>query len=935
MATPTPQAPAAGSAGYSLELGERYVSVSGSDLGGVFTLNLWIKPHERFASPASVFSVLGKMRVTLQHEENTTSDGARIRLGMSGTSAWDFDWTAPVPAVPLDKWTQLSFVRSEGEVKVVHNGVVVSATPYTSAEGNGSGLSNEETLFIGKDVNGVYNSFKGEVDEFSAYASDIFFGGNVPTTSRSNPVFDSDPNLRSYIKFDEGRGTALHDYVPSASLSYLSTPGISQSNTYADPWRVSTCPVDDFVSTPEDLPVLVELNGTDATDYPLFAVLTSLPTYGTLHLAIGEGLSEVPDYDVSPILTLNTTVELGRSLVYVPPANNAVLDSFEYAVVAYATSPSSPTAYSASSARVLIDVVSTNDPTYFAFGPTNKLRVGFNSYYTVTDVDSLEENWDSAALATSISLTSTSSSSTFSVDGGKEALVWGVGHAKGGSEVESTEFTSSLANLNSALDVLTLTTDVRNLPSVTTMIMETVDQGLTSDSTQAKSSTNNVTFEYRLGSPPVISEISPTSSQTTGGGKLTLKVSNVSPVSSLKCNFPSGQSDATTVASGTVTCDVLSGSSGFFSVYLTDTMGWESNRVQFRYFETTKLVSVNPNEGTILGGTKVTLKGTSFQSNPVCIFSSGVSTTPLVHSAGTFVSSTTVTCITPPLPPSSSASSTMKLSVTFNGIQGSNQIDYKYTSPVGIVALNPEYGTEDGGFREVTVTGQGFKDTSELICRVGAALCEATFISVNEVKCSVPPLPEDSVSSSALVQVSNNNGADFSSSSVYYKYYPAVSLTGVVPSNGVVTGGTAITVYGTNFVSDGNILAKFISEGGSEAIAPCVYVAATTATCSTPGLPEGLSSIYLSVTSGDTFTGSHVTFLYHEVVTLSLTSTNFLPSSGSTMVTVFGSNFFRSSSLKCEFSGPSSLSTLAVFVSPTVIKCLAPATSPGNYLLSV
>lgn len=437
--TPTPLPPSP--TGYAVQLnGERHVIVSDpisvKEFNEEFGISINLNPIHLLSNPAPVFSVKDSLKFSIQHLGNETSS-ARVRVQMSnGNGVYDFDWTSSVPAVPVGEFTSLGLIRTTEEIQIIHNGNVVASTPYDSD--NQIPTTDEETfeLLLGGDADDeealtTLSNFVSEIDEFTFHTTP------TPTHRITNPTSD----LIVHLKFDEGRGLNLHNSAVNSDINNhrLSIPSTEFMVKTGKPetWVYSTLP-QPSINTLEDTPIIITLNGTSSTSDPLTAILTSLPIYGSLHYPTNTNLDgQVVTYDPTPILTINSTVNVGRSLVYVPVGNMKGEDTFEYAVKTTSTSNFSPDEFSPTVNQVKIDVTSINDPTYFTFNPTNKLSLSFLNYYTVMDVDTLEEDWDSAALETEIKVeTGEGVKSVMTVRGDENSLVWGQGMVKGGEKVE-------------------------------------------------------------------------------------------------------------------------------------------------------------------------------------------------------------------------------------------------------------------------------------------------------------------------------------------------------------------------------------------------------------------------------------------------------------------------------------------------------------------
>ncbi|GMH75268.1 hypothetical protein TL16_g06703 [Triparma laevis f. inornata] len=838
----------------------------------------------------------------------------------NGNGVYDFDWTSSVPAVPVGEFTSLGLIRTTEEIQIIHNSNVVASTPYDSD--NQIPTTDEETfeLLLGGDADDeealtTLSNLVSEIDEFT------FHTIPTPTHHITNPTSD----LIVHLKFDEGRGLNLHNSAVNSDINNhrLSIPSTEFMVKTGKPetWVYSTLP-QPSINTLEDTPIIITLNGTSSTSDPLTAILTSLPIYGSLHYPTNTNLDgQVVTYDPTPILTINSTVNVGRSLVYVPVGNMKGEDTFEYAVKTTSTSNFSPDEFSPTVNQVKIDVTSINDPTYFTFNPTNKLSLSFLNYYTVMDVDTLEEDWDSAALETEIKVeTGEGVKSVMTVRGDENSLVWGQGMVKGGEKVENTKFTSSLSNLNTALDGLQLSTDTRSQPSKTSLTITTKDQGLMGDAgIGAKSTTNLVDFSYRLGSLITIKKIFPTQSAISGEGDLTLTVSNVNPSSSLTCVFNNTlMTSATFQTTSTLTCPIPSFQSlGFTSVHLIDSNSFESNRVQYQIIPTPTVDTITPTEGSILGSTTLTLTGSGFSSSTVCVFSStGINRIPVLPLS---VSSTVVTCLTPPQP-SSLLTSDISISTTTNGIQYSNLKTFTYTTPVEVSSISPTSGFTSGGLRTITLTGSGFptEDSEDIMCKFGITLTQATLVSSSQITCHVPPhsLPN---TKEVMVQVTSNKGADWSKPCVtLYTYIDAPIITSLKPNIGTLLGGTSVTIEGSNFNS--NLLhAKVGDAKVSVAVESSNRVSFITPPNADAGETEkqhvSLGDIF------DNYVSTNLNYTYTDPVVINHVDKLYVSSSKPTQLKVFGEGFYRSSYIKCLFGD--GVERDGVYVNPNVVSCLS------------
>jgi hypothetical protein len=600
--------PAAGAAGYALLLaGAARVTapaVTAADLAASFAFGCFARPAAGGAGGAkweTLLYVPGDGDASLHVALHRAADGAavdRVRVllaspAVPGSSAASgtFDFTAALPGVAAGEWSKLGVRREGGRVEVLVNGAVVASEAYGSEHRVPlpAGPSPLSIGGSGGEAGPQFSEFRGAVDEILFEAAGV-------------PLLD--------LRLDEGYGFSLLNAAkppantPARSqLASLSLPAAKAllEDPSATPWIASTAPVGSSVATAEDAPSPVCLRGSSSSSSPLTATLTALPSFGTLHLPLAGALpspsnpfTPAPPHDPAPLPAVPLDLPLGCSLVYVPPPNLAgsPLDTLEYTV-------SSATETSPAAATISFTVSPSNDPTAFAFDTSsNKLSLSLtDSYISVTDVDSTEEDWSYEALKTSVSVASDPNlpapfqSPTLSVAGSSAGIVWGAGEVRGGAGVHtpSTSFSSTLSSLNSAVSTLQLTTDTRVLPSSSTVTLSTTDAGLKSDTSSSLTDQHTLTFDYRLAAIPAIAAVSPSLSSLSGGVPAYFLVSNYAKksTSTMSCVFGSSAPVPATYVSSdpagaVLSCVVPAASSAeFTSVYLRDEMGFESNRAPF------------------------------------------------------------------------------------------------------------------------------------------------------------------------------------------------------------------------------------------------------------------------------------------------------------------------------------------------------------------
>lgn len=161
--------------------------------------------------------------------------------------------------------------------------------------------------------------------------------------------------------------------------------------------------------------------------------------------------------------------------------------------------------------------------------------------------------------------------------------------------------------------------------------------------------------------------------------------------------------------------------------------------------------------------------------------------------------------------------------------------------------------------------------------------------------------------------------ANSGSSNVSKLWQSAPTITSVAPSTGSTSGGTSITITGTDFVEG-----ALVTVGGS-ACTSVVVVSSTSITCTTPAGTAG--AVDVVVTNTDAGTDTEVGGFTYAISSPSITDV--APGSGATYggtaITITGTDFYPNASVTVGGAACTSI----VVVSPTSITCTTPAGSVG------
>jgi hypothetical protein len=236
---------------------------------------------------------------------------------------------------------------------------------------------------------------------------------------------------------------------------------------------------------------------------------------------------------------------------------------------------------------------------------------------------------------------------------------------------------------------------------------------------------------------------------------------------------------------------------------------------------------------------------------------------------------------------------------------------YTYVAPPTVTGLNPNAGPLSGG-NSVTITGTALSNPSSVHFGANAAIIVG---SCSAISCSVTA-PAGSVGT-VDVTVTTVGGTSPISAADHYTYTPAPTVTGINPVGGPFTGGTAVTITGTN-------LGPTSSINFGTTLAPGFTCSATQCTVnSPPGTPGSVVDVTVTTPGGISAHSPADLFTYGAGAAAPVVrgiSPNSGPSTGGTVVTITGSGF--AGATEVDFGDPP-----ATNVSCTSTECAATSTA--------
>ena len=311
----------------------------------------------------------------------------------------------------------------------------------------------------------------------------------------------------------------------------------------------------------------------------------------------------------------------------------------------------------------------------------------------------------------------------------------------------------------------------------------------------------------------------------------------------------------------------------------------------------------------------IEVKGRNFDNSPnlVCHFGPEYPT-----SNATWISSSEIQCRSPPT--NHSVHNTLHIAVSNNGgYHLSSYLEIELLQPLQILSTTPLHGFTSGG-DEVIMVVQSINLSMEVFCKFGSSLIHSSIYS-NEaksaIKCKSPRHTEGIIALSLQI-------GTYTVKIGSYKYTNEPSIRGIHPIHGLISGGTLVSIEGSNFIDITDCCFTFFHQANSEITLSRVLAANSShVQCKTPKVVDKeVLEIKVGVkSSGKTIFNDYFVFSYRNTPRIFSTSINSGPESGGTNVIIYGENFIDSFDFMCRFG---SKEVEAFFISTTEGSCFSP-----------
>ncbi|WP_246700860.1 IPT/TIG domain-containing protein [Rhodopseudomonas sp. BR0M22] len=280
---------------------------------------------------------------------------------------------------------------------------------------------------------------------------------------------------------------------------------------------------------------------------------------------------------------------------------------------------------------------------------------------------------------------------------------------------------------------------------------------------------------------------------------------------------------------------------------------------------TPSVTSVAPTSGPLGGGTSVTITGTNFTGATSVSF--GGTSVP-----SSSFSSSSATQIVVPSPAGSAGTVHVTVTNAIGTSPTSSSDQFTYVAAPTISSISPNSGPAAGG-TSVTITGTNLSGVTSVT--VGGA---AATLGTNTSTSIVITTPAGTAGARDVVVTTAGGSA---TSVGGFTYLPSPTISTITPNSGPATGGTSVTITGTNLSG-----VTSVTVGG--AAATLGTNTSTSIVITTPAGTAGARDVVVTTSGGSaTSTGG---FTYVAAPTISSISPNSGSTGGGTSVTITGTN---------------------------------------------
>lgn len=389
--------------------------------------------------------------------------------------------------------------------------------------------------------------------------------------------------------------------------------------------------------------------------------------------------------------------------------------------------------------------------------------------------------------------------------------------------------------------------------------------------TPVGTATGTAVFTY-FDPSPTISNVAPTGGPISGGTVVTITGTNFAGTTSVTMGGTNVL--GYTVDSATqITVVTPAHAAGVVDVVVTNPDGTGTGTNLFTYAAVPSITSVAPPSGPLAGGTTITITGTNF-AGAASVTMDGVNV------AGYTVNSATqITATTP-----AHAAGSVDVVVTTAGGTATGIGFFTYIELPTVSSVSPPSGPPGGG-TTIVITGTNFTGATNVTIG-GSNATSYTVMSATSISATTPAHAAGAVD----VVVTTPGGTATGTNLFTYVVATPPTISSVAPPNGPVTGGTSITITGTNFAGTNSVTV------GGTAVTGFTVMSATTITATTAAHAAGVVDVVVTNADGSG-TGTGLFTYLAPTPSISSVAPSSGPIAGGTTITITGTNFAGTTSV--------------------------------------
>lgn len=258
---------------------------------------------------------------------------------------------------------------------------------------------------------------------------------------------------------------------------------------------------------------------------------------------------------------------------------------------------------------------------------------------------------------------------------------------------------------------------------------------------------------------------------------------------------------------------------------------------------------------------------------------------------------------------------------------------YEYYTDTRIYAFYPRYGPKDGD-TPVQVWGENFIDFGdETRCGFGTRTTHATVFNSSYIECHSPQ--SDVVEKPIPFTISLNSQQN-SRDTLFFYYYNWPSIAELVPNHGPEMGGTHVMLKGRNFFPFKEMLDEINNANDTfcafldlKVRVPAIVTNSTRAICVSPPSYYWHQSRVEITLNGVEYTDDEKIFYYYKPPLVFDVTPREGPVKGGTKVTVSGTNFADTGTIRCSFGGNE---VPGKFLSSSEVECVSPLVEKPGFV---